>query len=394
MLRKIPLLLLATLLFSAPQVRADFGLAWAAHSSAGLRMDSPEASFSIRFTSLRDQQLRLASLYCLSSSNAPSYLLSLQEDKRGLPSGRPLAVASWVPAGSSWGSLVFEGITLKKGSVYHAVVEFDSLRGGGHPVGTISPGNYAVFAALSPATQTLPLDGGKDMALALLSRGKHGPWKDTGLTPVFMLRGADGLLQGQSYGETIAWPVYAGLAQAQVLHFNCGSTVSAIRVRVRKLGKPSAPLRLQIHKHDYHAHKVFQLYEADLAQASDLSSQWSWREFSLPEAAPRNVAPECYYFSLTTDSGLAESGQCADCYQVSGLKTWPGAPGSQDLTFDAGAHRSRAASRPGKSPWRDDFDADLNLMAVGTACEARERDLSMEPLPTPAPLRDFFRRLP
>ncbi|MES2202600.1 MAG: hypothetical protein V4498_10145 [candidate division FCPU426 bacterium] len=379
------LLLIFASLFSS-KLHADFGLTWDPPSTAQLRLDSAEAAFSIRFVSPRDQELRAVSLYCADAQKSPLFNVQVEDDRDGHPSGKPLASASWVPRQASWSTLALAGVTLKKGATYHLVVSHNDQRGGVHSVGRIGAGYYASFAALSPAA------GGNESSVTLLLRRGKG-WVSSALIPVFILQAGDGILAGQSYVEPFAAGVFGGetgSVPAQVLHFNCGSTVSSLRAKVRAVGHPKAPLRLHIYSHNYMTHQTHLLYQGDFTTV-DLSTAWSWKTLLLPETAPKSFAPECYYFAFVAEGGRAEGAGCEDCYEVFGLRTRPGASGAMDLTFDAGAHRSRASVRGVDGVWEDDFDADLNVVTVGSYCEPREISNATPLLPSYSPPLDLMR---
>ena len=82
------LLLISTVL---TPVHAEFGVRFTANKRITLDLDGAGKKISYRFTCLRDMALVAASIFCAEAASSPSYLLSLQEDKDGFPSGLPLA---------------------------------------------------------------------------------------------------------------------------------------------------------------------------------------------------------------------------------------------------------------------------------------------------------------
>ena len=69
---------------------------------------------------------------------------------------------------------------------------------------------------------------------------------------------------------------------------------------------------------------------------------------------------------------------------------------ASDLTFEGGAHLSRAAySTDGGSAkgWVDEFERDANIIVLGTSCPP-SRTQTFSPLPTPLPLDKEWRAEP
>ena len=61
--------------------------------------------------------------------NAPSYLLSIREDIKGMPSTIVLGEAAVVPQTGAWATLPLANVPLTTGKVYHLVLEWDVSRG-------------------------------------------------------------------------------------------------------------------------------------------------------------------------------------------------------------------------------------------------------------------------
>jgi len=69
-----------------------------------------------------------------------------------------------------------------------------------------------------------------------------------------------------------------------------------------------------------------------------------------------------------TDSGRSakDGHSCDDCYLLSDMGNSGGLSNGDYLTFDGGAHLSRAiSSNDGWKTWTDDFERDANVVILG-----------------------------
>ena len=111
-----------------------------------------------------------------------------------------------------------------------------------------------------------------------------------------------------------------------------------------------------------------------------------------PPSGYFSFAPECWYIVFQTDSGKAvkKFPGCQDCYLLSDVGNSGGLAEAADLTFDSGAHLSRATrSLDGGSPlnWLDDFERDANVAVSGIDyIPLSTGGNEPTPIPTPFPL--------
>jgi hypothetical protein len=307
-------------------------------------------------------------------------LVSLAEDDGGKPSKKIITHASLAPKAGAWAVFQFGETQLARGATYHALVEFDAMHGGSHPVGIADKQHFANFASTEPG----PADGS-----LLLREGKS--WKSVAAKPVFIVMGRNGKSLGNSYAQSGAADIHGNntpdddgddLMQSQALHFYCGTSAKSLRMRVRKVGNPRSPLELELLKHVFVEHRVVSLTRTTALFPESASADWRWVKVALPGQTPVSLPPECHYFALRSAAGRAEGASCADCWQVSYVEAPEGAQGAEDLTFDAGAHRSRAAWRTGNGPWIDQFNRELHLVVDSGPCPDFG-DARLAPIPTP-----------
>jgi hypothetical protein len=390
--------LLSTLFLSgALPVLADFGNRFVAHHRLSTVLDSSDKKISYRFTCQEDMDLAAASVFCLKAENPPAYLLSLQADDQGRPSGTALASSHFIPRPQSWVTLPLSRVPLLKGKVYHLVVEQDALRGGGHPVGVIGPSNCASFLSTDTLNHLHCADGTPDPKTnTLLFEGGH--WRELNQEPIYALYGAGNSLQGNPYDDPGERPIYGGtpgdksaqVLQGEALHFHCGYAATAFAVRVRKQGNPTSPLNYSILKNFFQIHKTASIYTAVALNPDQVSPDFKWVTVGFGDRSKSNFSPECWYLVFQTDSGRAskDSPGCDDCYVISDVGNSGGLAQAAEFSFDGGPHLSRLVySLDGGSPshWLDEFERDANVVVIGPDCPAPE-NRNDEPIPTPEPL--------
>jgi hypothetical protein len=381
--------------------QGEFGVRFIANGRVPHDLDSAGKKLSFRFTCQQDMTVVAASVYCAEAFSSPSYLISLQEDKDGNPSGVALAADGFVPHAQSWGTVMLDSTPLFGGKVYHLVLEFDSNRGGIHPVGRIGPSNHASFLCTDILNRLHPNEGTPDLqANTLLFEG--GKWRELNQEPLYAIHGSGFKFQGNPYDNPGVRPIHGNgdpknkavhVLQGQVLHFRCGFLPQAIVVRLKKQGHPSAPLNFQIMKNEHALHKVTPFF-SDLALASDKApTDWQWVTIGFKPGKISSLAPECWYIVFDTDSGRASKAPpgCEDCYLISDLGNSGGLSEAADLTFDSGAHLSRATySLDGGSPfnWIDEFERDANVVVLGHDCSDSWNRVAT-PIPAPDPLESL-----
>ncbi len=389
-------LFLAGVLLSTSLCWADFGNWFVANQRLATVLDTSDKKISFRFTCQEDMTLTAAALYCMEATDPPAYLVSLQEDEKGLPSGVPLTSSSYIPKAQSWSALPLDSLTLLKGRVYHLVVEQDVKRGGGHPVGVIGPSHYASFLTTDFLNHRHPSDGSPDPASNTLY-SEQGKWKELNQEPVYAVYSSGSKLQGNPYDDPGGCPIYGDPAdkahqvlQGQTLHFHCGFSATHFAIRVRKQGNPQGPLNYQVLKSDYRSHKNYPIFSAKALDAGQVSPEFKWVTVGFENKAYSNFSPECWYLVFQTDSGRPSKSPpgCEDCYVLSDLGNSGGLPNAASLTFDGGPHLSReVSSNDGGSPynWLDHFERDANVGAIGPVCPSLDL-MNFNPIPTPVPL--------
>ena len=302
--------LVCLLVLPVASLHADFGNRFVADKRLSTSLDSTDKKMSYRFTCQEDMTLTAAAVYCLDAVSSPAYLVSIQEDEKGVPSGYPLVSASFIPRSKSWSTLPLDPLPLLKNKVYHLVIEQDVLRGGGHPVGVIGRINYASFLSTDILNHLHPNDGSPDPQTNTLMFEK-GKWRELDQEPVFVIYGTGFHFQGNPYDDPGLCPVYGGgnpndkshqVLQGQALHFHCGMKATGLVVRVKKRGNPKSPLNYCILANNYRAHECHPIIPSTLAVASDeVSADFKWVTIGLPET--ESFPAECYYFVFQTNAG-------------------------------------------------------------------------------------------
>ncbi len=397
--QKALLLTIISLSVTLP-AQADFGNRFVANQRLSNALDSSSKKISYRFTCQEDMDLAAASVYCLEAEKPPAYLVSLQEDDHGHPTGTPLASSHFIPRPKSWITLPLARVHLSKGSIYHLVVEQDTLRGGGHPVGVIGPSNFASFLSTDVPNHLHCSDGTPDLNTnVLLYEGSR--WRQLNQEPIYALYGAGNGLQGNPYDDPGVRPIYGDgdstdksrqVLQGQALHFHCGYAATAFAIRVRKQGTPTSPLNYSILKNFFQIHKTTPIYSAVALSPDQTPSEFQWVTIGFADKSKSNFSPECWYLVFQTDSGRASKDfpGCDDCYVLSDVGNSGGLAEAAELTFDGGPHLSRLVySLDGGSPahWLDEFERDANVVVIGPNCPP-PLQMEYEPVPTPEPLMD------
>jgi len=386
------------LLSGTPHALADFGNRFVANQRLSLALDSSDKKISYRFTCAEDMDLAAAAVFCVKAENPPAYLLSLQSDEQGHPSGIVLASSHFIPRPESWTTVPLSHAPVIKGKVYHLVIEQDALRGGAHPVGVIGPANYASFLSTDVLNHLHCGDGTVDKNTnVLLSQGGH--WRELNQEPVYALYGAGNSLQGNPYDDPGSRPIFGGgdpadktrqVLQGEALHFHCGYTATAFTVRVRKQGHPTSPLNYSILKNFFQIHKAAPIYTAVALTPDQAPSQFQWVTIGFADRSKSNFSPECWYLVFQTDSGQPsqDSPGCDDCYVISDVGNSGGLAQAAEFSFDGGPHLSRLVySLDGGDPshWLDGFERDANVVVIGPDCPSSPK-MGYEPIPTPEPL--------
>ncbi len=383
---------------------ADFGNAFVANKRISTALDSPEKKISFRFTCQEDMNLTAAAVFCAEALKTPAYLLSLQEDLNGLPSGTPLSAASYIPQSQTWSAIPLASIPLIKGNIYHLVLEHDLYRGGGHPVGFIGPSNYSAFLSTDFPNHLHPNDGSPDPKTNVLLLEKNH-WKELNQEPVYAVYGLGNKLQGNPYDHPGERPIFGDPSgkngqtlQGESIHFHCGTAADGFAIRVKKRGNPKSPLNYSILKHLFHIHKTIPIYSARALTPDQAPVDFKWVTIGFGDKGKSNFSPECWFLVFQTDSGRPSPNPpgCEDCYLLSDVGNSGGLPDAANLTFDGGPHLSRAVvSNDGGDPlhWLDEFERDANVLVFGPACPPPFR-IGFDPIPTPVPLEDNLDRIP
>lgn len=402
-MRFLKTLLFASLVLAGTlPVRADFGNRFVANRRLSTVLDAPGKKISYRFTCQENMDLAAASVFCAKAENPPAYLISLQADDHGHPSGTPLAFSNFIPRSKSWTTVPLSRAPVLKGKVYHLVVEQDTLRGGGHPVGVIGPSNYASFLSTDVLNHLHCNDGTPDPNTNVLLL-EDGRWRELNQEPVYALYGEGNRIQGNPYDDPGVRPIYGDgdtndktrqVLQGQALHFHCGYAATAFTIRVRKQGHPTSPLNYSILKNFFQIHKTTPIYTAVALNPDQTPSEFQWVTIGFGDKSKSNFSPECWYLVFQTDSGRPSKDfpGCDDCYVLSDVGNSGGLAEAAEFSFDGGPHLTRLVySVDGGSPsgWLDEFERDANVVAIGPDCPAPLK-MDYEPIPTPEPLSGQF----
>ena len=391
--------LLGALLFSLFPfpLYADFGCHFIVNSRLATPLDGGQKKLSFRFTCLEDMTLVAASLYCEEAQDPPGYLISVYSDDNGIPSAEPLGSSSMVPQRKSWFTVPFSNVPLFGGRVYHLVVEQDKNRGGMHPVGIIGPQNFASFAYTDFSNHMLPFDEAKDLkSEVLFFNGKS--WQSLTRQPLYALHGGGQHTEGDPYDAFGGFPIYGGgtpsdknggVLQGEALHPHCHITPTGFAVRIRKQGNPKSPLIYKVYTNDYLHHITTFSYAGVAMPPEEAPSSFQWVTIGLKrEDMAKPFETECTYVGFQTNSGYPtqEESGCGDCYLISEAGNSGGLSRGAEISFDGGAHLSRAAySTDGGKTWFDKFEWDANIVILGPNCGAETAPV-LFPIPTPLSL--------
>jgi hypothetical protein len=376
----------------------DFGNWFVVNKRLSTTLDSSDKKLSYRFTCQTDMNVAAAAIYCMNANEPPAYLVSLQDDNNGIPSGLSLTSSSYIPRAESWCTVPLDSVPLIKGKVYDLVVEQDIKRGGDHPVGTIGPNNWAAFLSTDVLNHIHPNDGSPDPETNVLSF-KSDHWTVLNQEPVYAIYGNGSQLQGNPYDDPGVRPIYGSgdsmdkthqVLQGEALHFHCGTLSSAFAIRVRKQGNPKSNLNYLILKNNFQIHKTYPIHTAVALTPEQSPTAFQWVTIGFDNRSVSNFSPECWFLVFQTDSGRPSKNNpgCEDCYVISDVGNSGGLADAANLTFDGGPHLSRAVySTDGGSAsnWIDEFERDANIGAIGPPCHIfPQREFPT--LPTPLPL--------
>lgn len=375
----------------------DFGCHFVVNKRLAYTIDSPDKKISFRVTCNEDMGVVAASVYCEKAIDPPSYLLSIREDVNGKPSTVVLGEASILPQSGTWATLPIRNVPMVAGKIYHLVLEWDSNRGGIHPVGVIGPQNKASFGFTDTPNYLQPLDEAPDPKAEVLVSEDGTSWKSLGRQPLYVLHGGGDVRQGDPYDSPLVMPIHgggasgnekAGLVQGEALHPHCGINAKGFAIRVRKQGTPTAPLNYRVYNNDYMRHVTTLAFTGKAFDPDQVGVEYRWVTVGLDPS--KSFQTECTYIVFQTDSGHGSPGSpgCQDCYILSGAANTGNLSGASELTFDGGAHLSRAAfSTDGGVHLLDEFEGDANVILLGPICpEAEKIPFNSFPHPTPLPL--------
>ncbi len=338
-----------------------------------------------------------ASVYCLKALNPPGYLISVREDVNGMPSPEILGQASIIPKADNWATIPMPNVSLTAGKVYHLVLEWDTNRGGIHKVGVIGPQNKASFAFTDKPNYINPLDETNDSKLEVFSCEKD-VWKKLKRQPLYVLHGGGQIHQGDPYDSPLDMPIHGNgtpgdekgyLLQGEALHPHCGILANGFTIRIKKVGNPTAPLNYRVYTNDYMKHETKFAFSGKALEPDQVGTEYSWVTvgFDTPNKT-QGFQPQCTYIAFQADSGKYGSSMsdCSDCYVLSGVQNTGNLSDASELSFDGGAHLSRAAySFDGGSTFLDNFEADANLILLGPPCPEGEK-VGLPPIPALSPL--------
>ncbi len=395
---KSSFLCLMIFIINTPLAWSDFGNWFVVNKRLSTTLDSSDKKISYRFTCQADMNVTAVAVYCMDATKPPAYIVGLQEDNNGIPSGEFLTYSSYIPLPQSWCTIPLDSIPLIKDKVYHLVVEQDVKRGGDHPVGTIGPDNWASFLSTDVLNHLHPNDGSPDPNTNVLSSEKDH-WTILNQEPIYALYGSGSQLQGNPYDNAGLRPIYGNddpkdkihqVLQGQALHFHCGTLSSAFAIRVKKKGNPKYPLNYMILKNNFQIHKTYPVHTAVALTPDQAPASFQWVTIGFDNRSVSNFSPECWFLVFQTDSGRPSKNEpgCEDCYVISDAGNSGGLAEAAILTFDGGPHLSRTVySTDGgsSSGWIDEFERDMNIGAIGPVCPSYPQR-AFPVLPTPPPL--------
>lgn len=386
----IPLFLMSSL------AHADFGCHFILNSRLSIPLDNAAKKIAFRFTCRQDMGLIGVSFYCEQSKNPPEYKVSLQEDEKGSPSGKPLESSSVTPKGGCWATVPINNLSLLAGKVYHIVLEQDVTRGGMHPVGVIDAQHFAAVAYGDHLNPFDPRDEKPDPQLNVLLM-ESGKWRVLNQQPLFTLFGSGSKFQGVPYDSFGELPIHGNgtpndpsddVLGGEVLHPHSGLIPTGFALRLRKEGDPTAPLKYRVYTINFLQHKIILAFSGLAALPSQVKGTYQWVTIGVKKEDQAQEFPaECRFVTFQTDSGRASAQPpgCTDCYLVSEIGNSGGLAEAADLSFDGGAHLSREAfSTDGGATWQDAFERDANVVILG-ALAPSPKPQTPNPIPTPLP---------
>ncbi len=183
--------------------------------------------------------------------------------------------------------------------------------------------------------------------------------------------------------------VEGGTLQGEALHLHCRIVRPVFIARIKKKGHPTAPLNYVIYTNDFMKHLTTFSYSGEVVTPDQAPVSYQWVTFGIDPVNPsKPFEAQCTYLGFQTDSGhpVKEDPGCDDCYLVSEVGNSGDLANSAEMSFDGGAHLSRAAySTDGGKTWLDKFEWDANIVILGPDCIEPQK-LEGISIPTPQPL--------
>jgi hypothetical protein len=352
--------------------------------SQGIAINSASVQMAYRFTVQSLTILADAQVYVTALSNPPSYVLALQQDNAGKPSGTDVISQSFTPTAVGWTTVNFStAATLIPGNAYHIIVRFGS--------GTISANQYAAFGATTPLDQIYPLTGSSDPNANVLTNASGG-WNPMSLNPVYILGtgGAPFVYEGEPYAVNLVKNIDGGAGATsnadwvseKFIYTSATSTLmGGARVILQTVGSPSAPVSCLLTDETSSAVTV----ASGVVTVSSVAAAFNWVNVSL---VPAFSFSQNHTYRLAFFTGSGSPG--ANSYQTSVGNTAAGNSIQTDLTF-GGSVNGFLSTSIGGATWTDDVQSDLAFDFVPAAPTATPTPVvSLTAIPSPTPDAELY----
>ena len=321
--------------------------------SQGVALNFASIQMAYRFTVQSLTILANVQVYATALSNPPSYVLALQQDNAGKPSGTDIISQSFTPSAVGWTTVTFSTVaTLIPGNAYHLVIRYGS--------GAISANQYAAFDGTTPVDQIYPLTGNSDPNANVLTNVSGG-WGPMSLNPVYILStgGAPPAYEGEPYAVNLVKnidggtgvPLNADWVSEKFIYTPATSSplMDGARVILQSVGSPSAPVSCLLTDETGTPVTV----ASGILTLSTGATSFNWVSVGLVPAFSF-IQNHTYRLAFFTSSGSPG----ANSYQTSVGNTAIGSSIQTDLTF-GGSVNGFLSTSIGGATWTDDVQSDL-----------------------------------
>lgn len=312
-------------------------------------LDQPEKKISIRFKVKKGSTLHHIRLYISKLTGSPAdYILELQSDKGGYPSGTVLESIAFAADNPGWHMIEAFDYVLTAETIYHLVVYSPDA----------DAENFLTFsyAVLTNNNQRFNNNKGTNRGRAVLINMGKG-WKEIShADPIFTLDMADGTFLAQPYSSTFVTEKICASPEGvgQVVLMKAPRTITDISFLVRKSGREVPKGDLLFKLEDLASGEVVR--EGVLVPADKATTSFRWYTYAFPSPWTLKINAK-YRLSLA-----APDADLGCYYEAQGIETINELP-YRDLRWGGkGSHYVYYDSETGS--WRDRPYQDLVFRAT------------------------------